>query len=124
MNKQLSAAELVTISEMTSPFMPMSRRDKLLRFAKIMREHRQEIYIFSNIEYYGPADWDELRHPRSAFALAAADPVFRGAGLTDSSAGAGAKFFELSRDDLHKFSCDCGGLLTNEEMARRIESLA
>jgi hypothetical protein len=33
-------------------------------------------------------------------------------------------FFELSQHELHEFSCDCGGVITNDEMAKRINTLA
>ncbi len=34
------------------------------------------------------------------------------------------RFFELSKNDLHEFSCDCGGVIRNDTMADRIEAVA
>jgi hypothetical protein len=34
------------------------------------------------------------------------------------------KFFGLTQQQLHEFSCDCGGPITREQQARRIEGLA
>jgi len=33
-------------------------------------------------------------------------------------------FFELSQSDIHAFSCDCGGSISNAKMADRIEKIA
>ncbi len=62
--------------------------------------------------------------------MAGRDPVLQQAGLKadlpggNVSVGGAQRFFELSKSDLHEFSCDCGGVITNEEMARRVENIA
>jgi hypothetical protein len=33
-------------------------------------------------------------------------------------------FFQLTQAQLHEFSCDCGGIITREDIADRIERLA
>jgi hypothetical protein len=119
MNKQLSADEL---SVLLVPV--MTRREKLLRFARIVRAHPGNLHLFSNIEYMDRRALAAERHPFSMFAAAAHDPVLADAGLHGDSVIEAMRFFELTKDELHYFSCDCGGAISNEEMARRIDSLA
>lgn len=133
MNKQLSAAELALLSSplpMPPPLPVMTRREKLLRLAQVIRAYNDRFIIFHGLEYEPQHMLDQIYHPNSAFAAAARDPVLLNAGLVPDSQGRGMtvgqaqRFFELSQRDLHEFSCDCGGVITNEEMARRIEHIA
>lgn len=121
MNVQLSPTQLAEISNIQT----MSRREKLFRLARLIREcalHR--LYMFSNIEYLTPNELVGLRHPQSAFAVAAQDGILKDAGLKGDTVKDAQEFFALSNNELHAFSCDCGGVLSNEQMARRVESLA
>ncbi len=119
MNRQLSTAEIAQLSTIE-----MTRREKLCRLAQIVRASDQSFVIFSNIEYAGE---ELLRHfgdPKSAFAAAARDPILSAAGLKDHDVWSAKKFFELTTEELHEFSCDCGGVISNDAMAKRIERLA
>lgn len=118
MNKPLLTVETVTAVPL------MNKREKLLRLAKLVRAADHNLVIFNGIEYADATRLQQLYHPASAFALASADPVFRDAGLQSDRVGDAKRFFELSNDELHAFSCDCGGYISNEQMARRIEVLA
>jgi hypothetical protein len=118
MNKQLSPSEI-------SPFVPvLSKRDKLLRLAHVIRFAKTPVFVFNGLEYLQAGQWEHLSHPHSAFALAVQDPILRDAGMTSDTVGAAKRFFGLSKADLHEFSCDCGGTISNEEMARRVERIA
>lgn len=134
MNKQLSQNQ---IAEYLSPVAPetktMTRYDKLMRLAKVLRETEGPVYIFHRLEYLDQHQLDRSAHPCSAFNLALRDPVLAQAGLKPDmlhcdqpylTAGGAQRFFELSKDDLHEFSCDCGGAITNAGMAKRIERIA
>ena len=124
MNRQLSSTELATLS---SPTMipTMSRREKLLRLARLIRETMvSPVYLFSNLEHMHPSEMIGMTHPCSAFAIAAGDESLREAGLKSDSVHDAMEFFELTRDQLHAFSCDCGGAVSNDGMARRIENVA
>src|SRR5215212_2846361 len=73
-----------------------------------------------------PRSRDELARlakPGSAFAIAAADPVLKVAGLNSECVGEGVRFFELSKDDVHAFSCDCSGSISNTSVAGRVRGL-
>ena len=79
------------------------------------------LYLFINLEYRDAGEWKYLSHPGSPFALAAQDNVLYAAGLRSGSVGDAQRFFELSREELAEFSCVCGGRITNDEMADRVE---
>jgi hypothetical protein len=107
----------------------MTRREKLLKLAELVRHHDPELALFHGIEYMTSCDMRSIRPGRglatSAFALAVKDPTFNAQGLSvESTMIDVVKFFELSRDELHEFSCDCGGYITNYNQAARIERLA
>lgn len=120
MNKMLSTVEFFSLIDLPV----MSKREKLLRFAHIVRASKEQFVIFSNIEFMTPGQLSMTYHPGSAFAAAAADPILKDAGLKSDRVSEAARFFDLTREELHEFSCDCGGLVSNEEMARRIERIA
>lgn len=128
MNKQLTQDEISNLNVPT--ILPLTRSEKLLRWAKIVRETKTPFVIFHRLEHYHPQQLFGIYHPGSAFAAALADPILQDAGLVadapgnNLSAGAASTFFELSQQDLHEFSCDCGGVIGNKGMADRIEKLA
>jgi hypothetical protein len=140
MNRMLSSAELNQIDNVLA-FPPtkltLSKKAKLQHFAEIVRSgssrqvgmlewfsRRDSNYrIFHGLEYMDEKKMALLDVRYSAFADAIADPVFQAAGIGSNLLTA-KRFFELSRDELHSFSCDCGGAISNEQMANRIDRLA
>jgi hypothetical protein len=108
----------------------LSRKDKLLRWARLIRESKVDLMIYHELEYWNPSQRKtSLRSMapghESAFTLAAKDPIFAAMGLTnDPSLGDVMKFFEMSTHEVHAFSCDCSGHLSKENMAQRVEHLA
>lgn len=121
MNRQLSPADLATL---TTAFPVLTKRDKLLRLAQIVRTAPHSVFMFSNVEYMSVAEKRMSSHPNSAFTLAASDAILKDAGLRGTSIDEGQCFFELTNIELHAFSCDCGGHVNNERMASRIERIA
>jgi hypothetical protein len=121
MNQQLTPAELATLP-VAIPI--LTKRDKLFRLAQLVRSAPYQVTIFSGIEYMSLIDKRMAHHPNSVFALAAADPLLKDAGMTSDSVAEGERFFELASHELHAFSCDCGGRISNSTMARRIETIA
>jgi hypothetical protein len=104
----------------------LTRKEKLLRWARLIRESAMRLHIYNEMEYWpsqtlaGP-----LPNVDSAFTLAAKDPIFASMGFgPNPSVNSTMKFFGLSLNELHVFSCDCGGHIDNKEMARRVEYLA
>lgn len=120
MNKQLLPDEIALLARPV-----MTRRDKLLRFVEIVRSHRDRPFgLYHNLEGYRPEALEQIGIRGSAFEAAAADPGLHDAGLIGESVADAQRFFELSQHELHEFSCDCGGQITNEDMANRIEGIA
>jgi hypothetical protein len=142
MNRQLTPDELakvVSIPIREERPAGMTKRQKLLRFAAVVRagpdrtildrllfKGSDDVFfvLFDGLEFLTRFELDNLRHPRSPFAVAVADSVLHDAGLTDDSVGAAMRFFELSQDDVHAFSCGCGGKISSANMAARIEAIA
>ena len=119
MNNPLTTVEL----SLATP--PVTKRQRLQRFANVIRSGPPvPLHLFINLEYRDAGEWDYLAHPCSAFALAAKDSLLQDAGLTGDSVGDAHRFFDLSRDELADFSCVCGGSINNNEMANRIERIA
>ena len=123
MNRQLSTFEIDALFHPVPTV--MTRREKLMRLAMLVRSsHHTYFFIFHLLENESDVSLMKIRHHASAFAMAAADPTFKAAGLKGDNAWCAKQFFELTRDELHEFSCNCTGELNNEEMARRIEAVA
>ena len=119
MNNRLTAAERSPATP------PVTKRQRLQRFANVIRSGPPvPLHLFINLQYRDAGEWDYLAHPSSAFTLAAKDGVLHDAGLTGDSVGDAHRFFDLSREELADFSCVCGGSINNNEMANRIERIA
>jgi len=119
MNKQLMPDEIALLAKPV-----MTRRDKLLRFAAIVGSQARNFGLYHNLEGYTPEQLQRIGINGSAFEAAAADPILRDAGADIHTVADAQRFFELSQHELHEFSCDCGGAITNLDMANRIESIA
>lgn len=118
--------ERVNEAELVTAVPVMTRNQKLQRWADLIRAKWHRVYLWSNLEYMRKSDRDAVKVYGSdtAFALAAADKEFQAQGLSSNATITGVMdFFEISLDDAHKFSCDCGGEISNDQQARRIEQL-
>jgi hypothetical protein len=122
--KHIDIAEIID----AVPLRPvMSRRDKLLRWAGLVRKCQYDLVLYHGIEYMRPFDLANIlpcNNSVSAFTVAMVDPTFQSMGFGPGSVTDAMRFFELSQSQLHEFSCDCGGFIDNTEQARRIERLA
>lgn len=107
----------------------LDRRGRLLLWAAQVRAYPQPLFLFHNLEYIHPQDFASVavpHQPVSAFSLALGNPAL-GIGSQVGQPGSMKAItdrMELTREQLHEFSCDCGGSISNEEMARRIERIA
>lgn len=115
-------------TELSTAVPLLTKKDKLLRWAELVRGSGHPAFLFHLMEHWNE---DMLRQSTSryvgqatAMSIAASDPVLQAAGLAGDSARQAMDFFELTQHDLHAFSCDCGGHITNAGMADRITSLA
>jgi len=121
----------VTEKEIISavPIAPvMTRREKLEHWADLIGQQHDHVNLLHNLEKW---DDDQLNSELgilyfmipTAFQIGAEDPVFKAMGLIDTVASA-MNFFEISQHDLHEFSCDCGGKISNRKMAARVRYFA
>lgn len=133
MNKALTEKELQDFSAVlpmpkaVSP-VTMSRSEKLFRWAKLVRDAGDHLRLYNKLEHWkeGQINACEISpNDQTAFGRAVADPTFQAAGLpAKTNLRKVMDFFEVSQGDLHEFSCDCGGGISNTDMASRIEKLA
>lgn len=110
------------------PVKKMSRAERLTHWANIVRAHPTSLELYHQLEHHNESQLKMmLIHPahNTAFSLAVNDPVLREQGLAEGSSIHDVKgFFEVSQQELHEFSCDCGGLISNSQQADRIAKLA
>jgi hypothetical protein len=106
----------------------MTRHQKLLRWAELVRKSPHRLQMFNGLEYMTPRQLEAypvIQCGVTALAVAASDPEFQAQGLRETSTiGETMRFFDLTLHEAHAFSCDCGGHIGNDEQARRIDSLA
>jgi hypothetical protein len=118
----------VEVSDLVSAVpIKMARREKLLRWAELVRKTYNGLHLYHNLEYMTRGQLASIRpfDSGSALDVAVRNPEFQAQGLSrDSNIQEVLDFFELTQPQAHAFSCDCGGDISNEEQARRIERLA
>lgn len=106
----------------------MTRSEKLVRWAELIRLSYRQLNLYHDLErlpLYALSDIQLSSAGDSAFGVAMGDPLLNAAGLpTHGSMRDIVDFFEIDQRELHEFSCDCGGVIPREEMARRMERLA
>jgi len=119
MNKQLLPDEVALLAKPV-----MTRREKLMRFAQVVRSRQNSFILYHGLETYTPEQLRCFGIYGTAFQAAASDPILHDAGLIGESVADAQRFFELSQHELHEFSCDCGGAISNDDMANRIENIA
>lgn len=127
MHKALSAAELAEV-EKQHPVRPLTKPEKLAMWAALVEKHPRSLHLFSNLEAWTPKHLEDLNlaaqcATTTAIGLALTHEPFKAEGI-GGTIGSALRFFELTRHELHEFSCDCGGYIDNKEQARRIGNLA
>lgn len=120
---QLPDAEIVRTLERLAP---LSRRERLLRWADALAAHREPLAALREIEYLSPADRRAYRGDNTPLTVAYQDPVLREAGMGDDSLGTAMDFFEMNDEDAHRLLCDCNylGSMTGAGLAQRIRHYA
>lgn len=110
------------------PVKKMTRAERLTHWANIVREQKGNLVLYHLLEKWNLQMLKDVivhSHDGSAFSLAAADPVLREQGLSATPTMHEVMgFFEVSQSELHEFSCDCGGSISNSQQADRIAKLA
>ena len=105
----------------------LSRHERLLRWAQVLQAAEARLLQpLRFVEFYAPAARARLRGEQTPLALAFADPVLRGAGLSGDTLGEAQAFFGLDDDETHFLLCDCHwrGRMTGGRAARRVRAVA
>ena len=102
-----------------------TRTVQLRLWANLVRSCPHTLRLMHGIEYVRADDLKMIAiyaSDETAFALAIKSNLF---GLKNPSTLADImKHFKLTQAQLHSFSCDCGGAISKDDMAQRIERLA
>lgn len=122
MHKPLSHAEVEALNSAT-PVAVMTRAKKLERWATLLAK-TPLVWMAHNLEYLRQDVRDGHQWVHSPMSVAAADPVFKDAGLAGDTIKDVKDFFEITDEDVHAFTCNCGGTQTGEQMASRIRNIA
>lgn len=125
MNRTLTKQELadVAAAHPITEETTMTRDAKLERLATLVENCPRHISLFDRIEEMTQGRKERATLEGSVFALAAGDKTFQKAGLTGQTVADGQKFFELSNEELHHLSCNCGGQMHRDEVANRLRGM-
>jgi len=120
--------EAAVTSATRVPVKAMTRIEKLRHWSGLVRSYKGVLQLYDGLEYWqGPQLLNKIiaNGQRTAFALAVGDPAFQAQGLENPASLQGImQFFEVTQPQLHSFSCNCGGEISNEDQAARIDRLA
>jgi hypothetical protein len=105
---------------------PMSKRERLERWAELLEQHGGDLRSLFETEYTDLRRRRLMREDGSPLALAFRDPVLRGQGLKGDTYGDAMDFFGLSHGQLHNILCYCrhGGLVSARTTAASIRDAA
>ena len=96
-----------TILPQTPVHRPFSKRERLMRWAELLKQTEGRVRAFEGTEYLRRRERDRLRQDGSALSVAFSDPVLRSQGLPSDRFGDAARFFGLSHRELHDIVCHC-----------------
>ncbi len=130
----------------------MTRKEKLLRLVDLVQNSTaQRMWLVHGVEYIHPKSldthflgwekqFDSSPDVTSPFILMLKDDVFKALGIETKPAGEYAlddaqygqgltvqgamNILEVSQEELHELSCDCGGSISKPEMIARLNRLA
>jgi hypothetical protein len=122
-----SAEQLLDIADLKTGPQPLSRRERLERWAEMLeREPEASLQTLGEIEWQAEAARPLMRANNSPLTVAYSDPVLRGAGLTSDRLGDAMQFFELNAREVHEALCSCryGGTIRAGVAARVIRAIA
>ncbi len=105
---------------------PMTRRERLERWADVLDRNPGKINALTRIEYLPLSERLNARADNSPLEIAFRDPVLREEGLESDRLGDVMRFFELSNRDAHRLFCDCHyyGSMTGAGLANRLRNIA
>lgn len=110
-----------------APIAPMTRRQRLDRWADLLDQHGGSLEALQRIEYLPDAERRAYRGgDNTPLAVAFRDPQLRKDGLAGDTLGEAMDYFEMTAEDAHQLLCDCHymGSLTGHGLAARIRRFA
>jgi hypothetical protein len=122
-----STEQLLDIVELKASPQPLSRRERLERWADLLeREPEALLQTLGEIEWQAEAARPLMRANNSPLTVAYNDPMLRGAGLKSDRLGDAMQFFELTAREVHEALCSCryGGTMRAGVAARVIRAIA
>lgn len=129
--KKIDKTEL--LDQIVEPPKLMTRQEKLLHWAHIVRNYPIQLRMYFDLEHLSPYHFAHIKPADIALAdradsilsLAVKDPVFQRQGLSEhSSISDVLAFVGVTTRDLHGFACGCHGNISNEEAAYRLQNLS
>ncbi len=115
-----------TISPQAPTHRPLSKRERLMRWAELLKQTEGRVRTLEGTEYLRRRERDRMRQDGSALSVAFSDPVLRSAGLLSDRFGDAARFFGLSHRELHDIVCHClfGSTVSPHLIACRVRTAA
>ncbi|AJD42057.1 hypothetical protein C9413_29390 [Rhizobium sp. SEMIA 4085] len=124
-HQALDQLRTVANVNLDQPRRPMSRSERLQRWAEILEQFpNRHLSTLHQTEYQPEAGRDIMRADNSPISVAFKDPVLRAAGMENDTYGEAKRFFELTDRELHKVICYChfGATVNAATAARQIRS--
>jgi hypothetical protein len=117
--------ELATIVD--DPIVPMTRRQRIERWAALLDRHGGPLTALYRIEYLSPEERRRYRgSDNTPLAVAYRDPVLRRDGLAGDTLGDAMDYFGINDWEAHRLLCDCHyfGAMTGRGLAARLRRRA
>jgi hypothetical protein len=122
----LEQLEIVAKVNHDYPRLPMSRRERLERWADLLEHYpHPALSTLRETEYQPAVERAALRCDHSPISVAFADPVLRAAGMENDSYGEARRFFDLTDGQLHRLVCYChyGAAVSATTAAHHVRAL-
>lgn len=118
--------EAATIVENVTMAVPLTRKERIERWADLFDRHAGPLQALYRIEYLPAAERRAYRAAGSPLALAYSDEKLRADGLKGETLGDAMDFFDMTDEDAHHLLCDCHymGSLTGRGLASRLRRYA
>ena len=125
--KHLSPQEIAdTDRRSLDGILPMSRRERLMRWADALDRHGGSLNALVEIEYLPVETRRAYSGTNTPLTIAFNDATLREEGLASDKLGDAMDFFEMTDEDAHRLLCDCNylGSMTGQALAHRIRAYA
>ncbi|MHA6731408.1 hypothetical protein [Devosia sp. A369] len=121
--QEMRAADLV---QSLDGIQPMSRHERLTRWADALESHAGPLNALRRIEYLSADEQRQYSGINTPLTVAFNEPSLSAEGLASDRLGDTMDFFGMTADEAHHLFCDCHymGSMTGAGLARRLRSYA